>query len=147
MAYRSPTRPFAAAGAPEGCGVRGGAAPDVGATDDLAIARLQRDLTATLTRAGLAMHDCAALDDDAGGCCLLPTPRTATHPPGVIVAWTVAGTLSGDGRPHGLTEPGAATETIMNHTLRRLLDALGYDPQPVGSARFLLVSAPSPGRW
>ena len=104
------------------------------------LAPLARDITRSMTDAGLTVHHCAQHDPlyRLGGVCLLAVPaESGTGSSGIAVSWTVHNLLLLDWDMYGTY---TGTQQAMNTALGGVLRAFGYPVTPFGSGGAWLVT-------
>jgi hypothetical protein len=97
-------------------------------SDEDPLTTLVVEVTASLSEAGLPLHDPAGPGSEVGGACLIPQPELG----GIVVTWRQHDRMSVD-QVHGLT-PTALVQQVMNRAVADVLTARGFVVDAFGGA-------------
>jgi hypothetical protein len=97
-------------------------------SDEDPLTTLVVEITASLSEAGLPLHDADGPGAEIGGACLIPQPQLG----GIVVTWRQHDRMTID-QVHGTT-PTAAVQHIMNRAVADVLAARGFLVDTFGGA-------------
>jgi hypothetical protein len=97
-------------------------------TDEDPLTTLVVEITASLSEAGLPLHDADGAGAEIGGACLIPHPQLD----GIVVTWRQHDRMSID-QVHG-PAPTAAVQHVMNRAVADVLIARGFAVDTFGGA-------------
>ncbi len=97
-------------------------------SDEDPLTTLVVEVTASLSEAGLPLHDADGAGAEIGGACLIPQPELG----GIVVTWRQHDRMSID-QVHG-SAPTAAVQHVMNRAVADVLTARGFVVDTFGGA-------------
>jgi hypothetical protein len=97
-------------------------------SDEDALTTLVVEVTASLSEAGLPLHDSDGPGSEIGGACLIPEPALG----GIVVTWRQHDRMSVD-QTHG-ARPTALVQQVMNRAVADVLAARGFLVDSFGGA-------------
>jgi hypothetical protein len=97
-------------------------------SDEDPLTTLVVEITASLSEAGLPLHDADGAGAETGGACLIPQPELD----GIVVTWRQHDRMSID-QVHG-PAPTAAVQHVMNRAVADVLIARGFVVDSFGGA-------------
>jgi hypothetical protein len=97
-------------------------------SDEDPLTTLAVEVTASLSEAGLPLHDSDGPGSEVGGACLIPQPDLG----GIVVTWRQHDRMSVD-QVHGVT-PTALVQDVMNRAVAEVLTARGFLVDAFGGA-------------
>jgi hypothetical protein len=97
-------------------------------SDEDPLTTLVVEVTASLSEAGLPLHDVDGAGSEIGGACLIPQPELG----GIVVTWRQHDRMVVD-QAHGPT-PTALVQHVMNRAVAEVLSARGFQVDAFGGA-------------
>jgi hypothetical protein len=97
-------------------------------SDEDPLTTLVVEVTASLSEAGLPLHDVDGAGSEVGGACLIPQPELG----GIVVTWRQHDRMVVD-QAHGPT-PTALVQHVMNRAVAEVLSARGFQVDAFGGA-------------